>query len=388
MSKKQKPEEPVVLDPELEIEPEGNTLPAPIEKAEGVRAIAQLTEEEFVQSVKDAKLAVHRINTLVHELMEEDVDYGKVPGVSKPILYQEGATGLCRFFKFVPSYKREIHYGDGKESPHVSVVSTCYLHDGSAAGPIIGEAGGACSSWEKKYRYRQAEITCPDCGKTTVIKGKAEYGGGYVCWAKKGGCGAKFADEDKRITDQPRGETENPDPLEQFETIVQMADKRALVMAVRRTTGAGRLFTQDEEILAGRADGPPSRGGSGSPEAKSPEADAQQAPTTPPPDRTSRTKEKVAKVYKVLPKEYELLIAMLGAQDPDGINLFPKEERDKVSAWAKTLDANAKGVHTFRRGVVKLMGLYDSRSNHAPLPVDISDCQELSSMAVDELNWT
>lgn len=34
---------------------------------------------------------------------------------------------------------------------------------------------------------------CPKCGKTEyVIVGKPEYGGGYVCYGKKGGCGEKW----------------------------------------------------------------------------------------------------------------------------------------------------------------------------------------------------
>jgi len=43
-------------------------------------------------------------------------------------------------------------------------------------------------------------IVCPVCGKEAIIKGKVEYGGGYLCYSKKGGCGAKFADDDVRIT--------------------------------------------------------------------------------------------------------------------------------------------------------------------------------------------
>jgi len=35
--------------------------------------------------------------------------------------------------------------------------------------------------------------SCPRCGVVgSIIKGKAEYGGGYLCFKKKGGCGAKF----------------------------------------------------------------------------------------------------------------------------------------------------------------------------------------------------
>lgn len=50
---------------------------------------------------------------------------------------------------------------------------------------------------EKTERMATPEQTdamkCPDCGETkAVIKGKAEYGGGYLCFKKKGGCGAKW----------------------------------------------------------------------------------------------------------------------------------------------------------------------------------------------------
>jgi hypothetical protein len=34
---------------------------------------------------------------------------------------------------------------------------------------------------------------CPKCGVIgAIIKGRPEYGGGWVCWTNKGGCGAKF----------------------------------------------------------------------------------------------------------------------------------------------------------------------------------------------------
>lgn len=37
--------------------------------------------------------------------------------------------------------------------------------------------------------------TCPNCGVQAVIKGQPQYGGGYVCWKKGGGCNSKWTDE-------------------------------------------------------------------------------------------------------------------------------------------------------------------------------------------------
>jgi hypothetical protein len=50
---------------------------------------------------------------------------------------------------------------------------------------------------------------CPVCGVVgAIIKGKPEYGGGWLCFQKKGGCGAKFATyptlrEQKKVEDKP-----------------------------------------------------------------------------------------------------------------------------------------------------------------------------------------
>ena len=34
--------------------------------------------------------------------------------------------------------------------------------------------------------------TCPSCGVEAIIKGNPKYGGGWVCWKKRDGCGKKF----------------------------------------------------------------------------------------------------------------------------------------------------------------------------------------------------
>lgn len=54
---------------------------------------------------------------------------------------------------------------------------------------------------DPKPKPAYAAKTCPDCGQVgTIIKGRAEFGGGFVCYKVKGGCGAKFRDDDIRIT--------------------------------------------------------------------------------------------------------------------------------------------------------------------------------------------
>jgi len=81
------------------------------------------------------------------------------------------------------------------------------------------------------------------------IKGKAEYGGGWLCFAKKGGCGAKFDVGDQAIEGQAIGRVPNPDIADVANTILKMADKRALVAAAIMATGYSDYLTQDIEDL-------------------------------------------------------------------------------------------------------------------------------------------
>jgi hypothetical protein len=91
---------------------------------------------------------------------------------------------------------------------------------------------------------------CPECGKDTIIKGKAEYGGGWICYAKKGGCGAKWPDDSEQartFETTEIGRVDNPDLADTFNTVLKMADKRALIAAVLNGTAASDVFTQDVE---------------------------------------------------------------------------------------------------------------------------------------------
>lgn len=48
---------------------------------------------------------------------------------------------------------------------------------------------------------------CPSCGAEAIIVSKPEYGGGFVCWKGKNGCGAKFDDNMQLVQPQSKGAT-------------------------------------------------------------------------------------------------------------------------------------------------------------------------------------
>ncbi|GEM_PF-2698989 len=192
-------------------------------------ALAVMSDTEFRQRLDQMKTAQVRMATIQRELMTTEVDYGVIPGTgSKPTLLKPGAEKLAKFHHLVPTFDQTTILGDGITTPQLRVLSVCNLHAETEDGPIVGQGLGAANSWEKKHRYRDGQRKCPQCGAAAIIKGKAEYGGGYLCFAKKGGCGAKFGDNDPSIIDQQQGQIENPDPFDNENTLKKMSAKRCL----------------------------------------------------------------------------------------------------------------------------------------------------------------
>jgi hypothetical protein len=115
---------------------------------------------------------------------------------------------------------------------------------------FLGTGLGSCSTFESRYRWRQAQRLCPQCRQAAIIKGKQEYGGGWLCFKNKGGCGAKFNDNDPNIISQEVGRVENPDIADAKNTVLKMAKKRAKIDAVIGVTRSAGMFTQDMEDLS------------------------------------------------------------------------------------------------------------------------------------------
>jgi len=184
----------------------------------------------------------------IEQVLHEGVDFGVTPGTNdKPSLKKPGAEKMASFFGLAPTFDdvstAEDWTGEAHgNEPFFYYRQKCKLWRGDR---LIASADGSCNSWEKKYRYRNSERVCPNCGKAAIIKGKQEYGGGFICFAKKGGCGAKFSDNAPEIINQEVGQVKNPDVAELTNTILKMAQKRALVAAVLIATNASDYFTQD-----------------------------------------------------------------------------------------------------------------------------------------------
>ena len=190
----------------------------------------------------------HQVN-LIQQIMKSEMTdgehYGIIPGCAKPSLWKPGAEKLCLTFRMAP--KMKVERRDLANGHCEIMVTTDLWHINSEQ--FLGQGVGSCSTMESKYRYREARRKCPKCQAEAIIKGKQEYGGGWICFNKKGGCGAKFSDSDTAITGQKTGKEENPDIADVYNTVLKIAKKRSLVDAVLTVTAASDIFTQDLEDL-------------------------------------------------------------------------------------------------------------------------------------------
>lgn len=194
------------------------------------------------------ELAMQRLmefQEFVKSYLIEGEDYGKIPGTPKPTLYKPGADKLCELYGLADSYIILAKTEDWDKGLFDYTIE-CQLTT-RRSNQFISSGLGCCSTWESKYRYRNAKAKCPNCGKETIIKGKEEYGGGWVCFKKINGCGAKFKYNDPAITEQNAGKVDNPEIVDQKNTVLKMAKKRAKIDATLSATRSSGIFTQDLE---------------------------------------------------------------------------------------------------------------------------------------------
>jgi hypothetical protein len=185
---------------------------------------------------------VRRVEQVRQLVMKPDEHYGKIPGTTKDTLYKAGAEILGLAFNLDCQYEEEVI---PLKNEHREYKFVCIVFN-RTTGLRLGSGVGSCSTMESKYRWRKAEMVCPKCGRSAIIKGLEEYGGGWVCWKKNGGCGAKFEDNDPEILNQPRGRVENPDIADTYNTVRKMSKKRAFVDGTLTVTASSGMFTQEK----------------------------------------------------------------------------------------------------------------------------------------------
>lgn len=191
------------------------------------------------------------IRKFIAEEMVPGEDFGPIPGTNgKDVLLKPGAEKLIRLFTYTASFSevKVVEDWTGKDhdgEPFLFYKIKCSIHKD---GRFMGDADGSCNSWEKKYRYTKKQRICPSCGQETIFPQKDKPG--FFCWKNKGGCGRQFAGgtpEFVALQSQDAGQVPDPDVADKANTIMKMAEKRALTAACLIVVGASEFFTQDVE---------------------------------------------------------------------------------------------------------------------------------------------
>jgi hypothetical protein len=142
----------------------------------------------------------------------------------KKALTKEGALNLCSVFKVIArsAEPSEKYYPDG----HYSARATVELI--SQNGSVVAVGTGSCSTKESKYAYRWCwESEVPAHLEKAQLPQKSGK-------TRSGGTWKKFR-------------VQNEDLADQYNTVLKMADKRALVAAVCKLPLVSEIFTQDVE---------------------------------------------------------------------------------------------------------------------------------------------
>lgn len=224
-----------------------------------------------------------KMKAFVNSAMNVDIDFGRIPGVSKNSLYKPGAEKLQRFFGF--SVKTEcVHSIEQWETPvsetqfplfHYRYVTTVYGHNGK----IIATCEGETNSYELKYRWRwvsrdkvpakyhiedldtqpgterepdfaiQKKETSGKYGKPAEYWAQwetdiAEKRAVKVVMKKRDGGDMGAWERDGALYRIP-----NEDIHSQVNTIMKIAQKRSYVGAVIIAANASEYFTQDVEDI-------------------------------------------------------------------------------------------------------------------------------------------
>lgn len=205
---------------------------------------AEMSPEVFQARIEREEQMRSMIQKYVKRNMTEGYHFSNTLGptkLPKPMLLQEGARNICSLLKlfFGEPQTTEVYLDGG----HYRVRTHIALFN--ADGRQIASGDAVCSTMESKYAYRTGQRECPECHFPAIMKDNKSANGGFYCWAKRDGCGAKFAADDARITEQKIGRVDNPDKAELENTVLKMSIKRAKVAAVCDVAMVSEIFAPE-----------------------------------------------------------------------------------------------------------------------------------------------
>jgi len=179
------------------------------------------------QDLKRELYAIAKFQALIRANLKEGTDYGVIPGTKKPTLLKPGAEKTTKLLGLADTYQ-VVQRVEEWDKPFFNYEIKCTLIK-FGTDTIISEGLGSCNSWESKYRYRWVwpDDVPEGMDKTKLVKkvGNRKDGKGTFTQYR----------------------LDNEDIYSQVNTLLKMAEKRALVDAALHAGRLSELFTQDIE---------------------------------------------------------------------------------------------------------------------------------------------
>ena len=101
------------------------------------------------QNIEITKHNIALCGQLVKEVLEKEIDWGAIPGVPQPFLWDSGAAKIMAAFN---CYSKYILLEKTDTTKKISFTFECQLISRNS-NEVIATGIGACSTTEKKYRY-------------------------------------------------------------------------------------------------------------------------------------------------------------------------------------------------------------------------------------------
>jgi hypothetical protein len=161
---------------------------------------------DFEAQIQQAVMGRQMLDKLFKDVLQQGVDFDRVPGTDRPTLLKPGAELLCKVFKLSIGKPEMVFANEDFISGLFSYTISYPILNSD--GQIVAYGMGSANSQEVKYKYRYEK---------------------------------RENEEKERIL--------NPEPADAQNTLVKMASKRAFVDGVLKATGASRMFTQDVEDM-------------------------------------------------------------------------------------------------------------------------------------------
>ena len=193
------------------------------------------------------------------------IDYGVIPGTgnknAKPVLLLPGAQKLCAAFQMSPSFRVNDQLKEFGDTPFMYVEIECVLTH-QITGVTIASAIGSCNTRETRYAFRwlyENEVLAAGLDPATLKK-KSFKGKDGSSWYHT-----------------YQAPTPPSEVYSTFNTVLKIAQKRALVSAVYNATGAAEFFDpaidlDEADVMYDSGD---QQGTSSAPSSSAPRNDAQ-----------------------------------------------------------------------------------------------------------------